>query len=118
MSKHYETVFILNPVLSADQVKETVKKYEDFIISKSGEIVSKESWGLKRLRYAIQKKKTGFYILFEFRVPTEAIAPIEIELKRDEKIMRFLTVSLDKHGIAYAQQRRDKINSNINKEKE
>lgn len=57
---HYETVFILNPVLSEDQVKETVKKYEDFLVSKGAEMVSKEDWGLKKLAYPIQKKKVGF----------------------------------------------------------
>ncbi len=116
MSKHYETVFILNPVLSENQVKEAVKKYKDFILSKGGEMISEENWGLKRLRYPIQKKKTGFFNLFEFKVPPDVIAPFEVEFKRDEKIMRFLTVSLDKHGINYAQQRREKIKSNKEKE--
>jgi len=46
---HYETVFILNPVLSDEQIKETVKKYEEFLVSKGAEMVSKENWGLKKL---------------------------------------------------------------------
>ena len=49
MSNHYETVFILNPVLSEEQIKEAVKKYEDFITAGGGEIVSYENWGLKKL---------------------------------------------------------------------
>ena len=44
---NYETVFILNPVLSEDQVKETVKKYTNFLSSKKSKIVSEEDWGLK-----------------------------------------------------------------------
>jgi small subunit ribosomal protein S6 len=64
----YETVFILNPVLSETQIKETVKKYEDFLISKGAKMVSKENWGLKKLAYPIQHKKSGFYHLFEFQV--------------------------------------------------
>lgn len=54
---HYETVFILNPVLSEDQIKETVKKYEDFLVSRGAKMVSKEDWGLKKLAYPIQNKK-------------------------------------------------------------
>lgn len=103
---HYETVFILNPVLSDDQVKETVKKFEDFLAEKGAKMVAKEDWGLKKLQYPIQKKKTGFYHLFQFEGPGEAIQPYELQLRRDERVMRFLTVSLDKHAIAWAEKRR------------
>tara|TARA_B100001057_G_scaffold88658_2_gene84770 strand:+ start:1997 stop:2335 length:339 start_codon:yes stop_codon:yes gene_type:complete len=106
---HYETVFILNPVLSEKQIKETVKKIEDFIKSKGCKVISKEDWGLKKLAYSIQNKKSGFYHLFEFTSKGENISSLEIELKRDERIMRFLTVSLDKDAIAWAEKRRKKI---------
>ncbi|ETN95916.1 small subunit ribosomal protein S6 [Zhouia amylolytica] len=108
---HYETVFILNPVLSETQIKETVKKFEDFLISKGAKMVSKEDWGLKKLAYPIQNKKSGFYHLFEFTAPGEAIEPFELEFRRDERIMRFLTVKLDKHAIAWAEKRRNKLNA-------
>lgn len=103
---HYETVFILNPVLSEDQIKETVKKFEDFLISKGAKMISKENWGLKKLAYPIQHKKSGFYHLFEYTAPGEAINDLEVEFKRDERIMRFLSVKLDKHAIAWAEKRR------------
>ncbi len=109
---HYETVFILNPVLSDDQIKETVKKYEDFLVSNGAEMVAKEDWGLKKLAYPIQHKKSGFYHLFEFKAPGEAINPLEVEFRREERMMRYLTVRLDKHAIAWAEKRR-----NRNKEK-
>ncbi|MEQ5792031.1 30S ribosomal protein S6 [Muricauda sp. NFXS6] len=106
---HYETVFILNPVLSETQIEETVKKFEDFLIKNGAKMVSKEDWGLKKLAYPIQHKKSGFYHLFEFQVPGEAIGPYELELRREERVMRFLTVKLDKHAIAWAERRRDKL---------
>ena len=107
---HYETVFILNPVLSETQIKEAVKKFEDFLIGKGAEFVSKEDWGLKKLAYPIQNKKSGLYHLFEFKAPGEAIAPFEVEFRRDERVMRFLTVKLDKHAISWAERRRTKLN--------
>ena len=106
---HYETVFILNPVLSEDQVKETVKKFEDFLISRDAKMISKEDWGLKKLAYPIQHKKSGFYHLFEFTAPGEVITAFELEFKRDERVMRYLTVKLDKHAIAWAEKRRTKL---------
>ena len=105
---HYETVFILNPVLSEDQIKETVKKYEDILVSKGAKMISKENWALKKLAYAIQHKKSGFYHLFEFTIAGEALNDLEIEFRRDERIMRYLTVALDKHAIAWAEKRRNR----------
>ena len=105
---HYETVFILNPVLSEEQIKETVKKYEDLLVSKGAKMISKEDWGLKKLAYPIQHKKSGFYHLFEYTVDGEAINNMEVEFRRDERIMRYLTVKLDKHAAAWAEKRRNR----------
>ena len=99
MSNHYETVFILTPVLSADQAKETVEQYRKTLKDAGASIVNEEHWGLKKLAYPIQKKSTGFYQLF----------------KRDEKIMRFLTVKLDKHAVDYAKVRIEKIKNSPKK---
>ena len=107
---HYETVFILNPVLSDTQIKETVQKFEDYLVSKGAEMISKEDWGLKKLAYPIQKKKSGFYHLFDFKIDRKSITPFETEFRRDERIMRYLTVKLDKHAEAWAVKRRGRIN--------
>ena len=106
---HYETVFILNPVLSDEQIKETVQKYEDLLISNGAKMISKENWGLKKLAYPIQHKKSGFYHLFEFAAPGEAINTLEVEFRREERMMRYLTVRLDKHALAWAEKRRNRI---------
>ncbi len=109
MVNQYETVFILTPVLSEDQVKETVKTYEKLIKDNGGEMVNRENWGMRKLAYPIQKKSTGFYNLFEYRVDGSYIEKLEVLLKRDEKVMRFLTVKLDKHAVAYSEKRRKKF---------
>ena len=108
--KHYETVFILTPVLSEDQVKEAVSKYTGIIEDKGGKISSLENWGLKKLAYPIQKKSTGFYNLVEFTAEDgNLIADLELAFKRDEKILRFLTVKLDKHAQDWAVERRKRM---------
>ncbi len=111
---HYETVFILNPVLSEQQIKETVSKFEDFLTSKGSKMVAKEDWGLKKLAYEIQHKKSGFYHLFQFEANADILAAYETEFKRDERVMRFLTVSLDKHAISWAERRREKLKAKSN----
>ncbi|MCH8534370.1 MAG: 30S ribosomal protein S6 [Flavobacteriaceae bacterium] len=108
---HYETVFILNPVLSEDQIKETVKKYEDFLVSKGAKMVNKEDWGLKKLAYPIQHKKSGFYHLLEFQVDGTAIDEFEVMFRRDERVMRYLTVKLDRDAVEWARERESRIKS-------
>ncbi|MBI9034028.1 MAG: 30S ribosomal protein S6 [Bacteroidales bacterium] len=108
MVTQYETVFIMTPVLSEDQMKEAVKKYEDYLIAKGAEILHQEHWGLKKLAYPIQKKSTGFYHLFEFRAEGDIIKDYEVAFKRDERVMRFLTVKLDKHAMAYSVRKKAK----------
>jgi small subunit ribosomal protein S6 len=104
--KNYETVFILTPVLSDVQMKDTVDKFVNLLKEEGAEIVNVENWGLKKMAYPIQKKSTGFYVLVEFNAEPTLLKKLEIEYRRDEKVLRFLTTVLDKHAIVYAERRR------------
>jgi len=106
MTNQYETVFIVTPVLSEAQMKETVQKFKKLISDNNGAIVHEEDWGLRKLAYPIQKKTTGFYNLLEFKVEPHFIQKFELEFKHDERILRFLTVRMDKDSIAYAEKKR------------
>ena len=106
--KNYETVFILNPALSEEQVEKAVDKYEKFLKSNGAKIVSKEIWGLKKLAYSIQNKQSGFYNLIDFKAPPTIINSLEIEFKRDERIMRYLNVKLDKYATEWSIKRRER----------
>lgn len=105
---HYETVFILTPVLSDSQVEEAVKKVESFLKENNAEIVHQENWGLRKLAYPIQLKRNGFYNLIEFKAEADTISDLELMFKRDERVIRYLTVKLDKHGVDWAEDRRKK----------
>ena len=104
--KNYETVFILTPVLSEDQMKDAVKKYVKVLKDAGAKIVNEEIWGLKKLAYQIQHKSTGFFNLLEYTADPSAIEKLETEFRRDEGVLRFLTVTLDKHALAYNEKRR------------
>ncbi len=118
MLNHYETVFIVTPVLSEVQMKEAVEKFRGVITSKKGKIIHEENWGLRKLAYPIQKKSTGFYNMFEFQADGELIRQLETEYKRDERIIRFLTIKLDKYGIEYAEKRKNKKENPVKEEVE
>ena len=105
----YETVFILTPVLSDEQTKETVAKFKKILTDNGAEILNEEAWGLKKLAYQIEKKTSGFYFLVEFKAEPTVIKTFETGLRRDEKVIRFMTVKLEKHAAEYAEKRRKKF---------
>jgi small subunit ribosomal protein S6 len=103
---NYETVFILNPVLSEDQMKDTVEKFVKVLKKANATMTNVEHWGLKKLAYPIQHKSTGFYALLEFTAAPSVVKVLETEYRRDESVMRFLTTVLDKHALKYNERRR------------
>ena len=107
MLKQYETVFIATPVLSESQMKEAVEKYTALIQTNGGEVVYQEDWGLRQLAYPIQHKTSGFYHLIEFKSTPEFVNTLETQYHRDERIIRYITVALDKNAVAYAARRRE-----------
>jgi small subunit ribosomal protein S6 len=117
MLNQYEVVFIMTPVLSEEQMMDTVTKFKKILSADGGsEIVFENNWGLRKLAYPIQKKNTGFYYLIEFKSEGEMIGKLETEFKRDERVLRFLTIKLDKHAIAYNEKKRR--NAALKKEEE
>ena len=106
MLNSYETVFIVTPVLSDEQVKEAVTKFKKVLTENGAEIIHEEDWGLKKLAYPIQHKSTGFYYRFEFEGDGPIIEQLETEYKRDERIIRFLSVKMDKYMAQYAERKR------------
>ena len=108
MVNQYETVFILTPVLSEAQIKETVEKFEQIITDNGGVIVQKKHWGLKKLAYPIQKKNSGYYHLVEFKAEGTLIDVLETQFRRDERVIRFLSTKMDKFAVQYADKVRAK----------
>lgn len=102
----YETTIVLTPLLSEEVAKEVIAKFTKLLTDNGAEIILEDNWGLKKLAYPIEKKTTGYYHLTEYKVSGEVIGKFEIELKRDERVMRFLTVKLDKHAVAYNEKKR------------
>jgi small subunit ribosomal protein S6 len=104
--QQYETVIILTPLLSVETAKEAVAKFTKILTDNGAEIIQEDNWGLRKLAYPIEKKTTGYYHLTEFKAPGDLINKLEVEYRRDERIMRFLTIALDKHATAYNDKKR------------
>ena len=109
MNQYRNRFFILTPVLSDEQMKETVAKFKSLLTDNGAEILNEETWGLKKMAYAIQKKSTGFYCLLEFKAEPTIVKKLETGYRRDEKVIRYITVKLDKYAVEYAEKRRNKL---------
>ena len=115
---HYETVFILTPVLSDAQMKEAVDKFKGVLTDAGATIVNEELWGLRKLAYPIQKKSTGFYSFVEFDGDATLVKKLETAFRRDERVLRFLVFRNDKYAAEYAAKRRNLKAAKANAPKE
>lgn len=117
--KNYEVTFIVDPVLSSEEIKTTAQTYADLLRQKECNIIHMDEMGLRQLAYPINRRHSGVYFCIEFDTPTgDLITDLELALRRDERIMRFLTVKLDKYGVKYnADKRSGLIGKTKKKEK-
>lgn len=106
--RHYELTFIVDPVLSNEEIQAIRQTYEDQVKKQGGQIVHVDDMGLKQLAYPINKRNSGVYFTIEFQAENgSVIAPVELALRRDERIMRYLTIALDKFGVKYNEDKRN-----------
>jgi small subunit ribosomal protein S6 len=106
--RQYEITFIIDPVLPGDEIQSAAKAYEKFLENEDCSIVYSNDIGLKQLAYPINKRNSGVYRCIEFQTESGSVIPkIELALRRDERIMRFLSVKLDKYGVKYNDDKRN-----------
>ncbi|MCF8241153.1 MAG: 30S ribosomal protein S6 [Melioribacteraceae bacterium] len=107
ITKHYESVVIINAALEDDQVETTLSRIQEAIKTNGGEITDLEKWGRKRLAYPIQKSKSGYYAVYRYTATTDIVAKVERIFNLDETIIRFLTIALDKKALEYLQKQKE-----------
>lgn len=105
--RHYEVTFIVDPTLSSDEVKATAQKYADMLTAEGYNIIHTDEMGLLQLAYEIKKRHSGIYYSVEFAGENgNVIDKMELSMRRDDKILRFLTVALDKFAVKYNEDKR------------
>ena len=106
--RNYEVTFIVDSILSGEEIKSAAQTYVDMLKNEGCEIVHVDEMGLRTLAYPIKKRSTGIYYCIEFTCDkTDLIGKLELAFRRDERIIRFLTVSLDKFGVKYNKDKRE-----------
>lgn len=105
----YELMIVFTPVLAEEEYKNAQQKFTEIITSNGGSITSSEAMGLRNLAYPIAKKTTGLYWLIEYQAPTSVNHTLEIQMGRDENIIRQMITRLDRYAVEYNDRRRKGI---------
>lgn len=93
--RSYEIVFIAHPDLDEKALEETTEKVKGWIAAAGGEITKVDPWGKRRMAYAIRKRREGYYVLIEAKMPPTAVAELERNMRLHEPIMRYLVTRID-----------------------
>ncbi len=88
----YESIFIVRPSLSDEEVAKLMDRIKDLIGKKGGSVLKAENWGKKKLAYEIRKEKRGTYLLFLLKGDGALIKELEHFSRVDDALIRFLTV--------------------------
>ena len=116
--RNYEVTFIVDPVLSGGEIKATAQTYVDHLREIGAEVVDLDEMGLRQLAFPIHKRTSGVYYSLEFRINDGTFIPkMELALMRDERIIRYLTVRLDKYAVKFNEDRRNGLIGKDRKDK-
>ena len=97
----YEMIYIIDTGLEEAARKELIEKVSTLITNNGGEIEKvDETWGKRRLAYAIDYKTEGWYVLVNFQAPAELPRELERNLKINENVLRYLVVKLEEKRSA------------------
>lgn len=104
----YELTYVINAVLSEEQIKNTVQRVTKYIEDGGGETKDVDEWGNRRLAYPINKKRNGYYVNMYFEGPGELIPKLERAMEISDEILRYLTLRMDAKMIRHYERQKSK----------
>jgi small subunit ribosomal protein S6 len=93
----FEVVLIFNPDLSTSNLKSEIDNFKTKLISQSAEIINEENWGLRELRYSINKFKKAFYNFFQIEASGKILKDLNKELNQSENLIRYIFIKVNEH---------------------
>jgi small subunit ribosomal protein S6 len=92
----YETVFIMRADIDSDASEKVISRVLAAIEQDGGKLLKVESWGKRRLSYAIKKQRRGFYVYVRYLGYRGLVAEIERNLRMLDTVLRYMTVAMAK----------------------
>ena len=99
----YESIIILKPSLTDEEVDGVLKKITEVIETQGGEFVSMDNWGKKKLAYEVQKERRGIYVAIHYKAMGSSIIELERTYRFSELIIKFINVRIDAEELGKSQ---------------
>ena len=90
----FEHIIMLRQDLGSSDLEEAIKAHEQTLNDLEGNIIYKESWGLRNLAYPIKENKKAFYEFMNIELPQNRINDLNLKLNLNEKIIRYLSIKV------------------------
>jgi small subunit ribosomal protein S6 len=100
----YETMLVLDPEMSKEQVEGFIERLKQFITDRGAEVLKIKEWGINTLAYTIKRRKKGNYILLYMNGSSALVAEMEKNLRLMEEVLRYLTVRQEEGDIDASRQ--------------
>jgi len=101
----YEVMFIADPATSDENIGKLNESIGKLVESEGGSVVRVDDIGRRKMAYQINKKKEGYYVLFEIEGSGQEIAELERRMRVNDTIIRFMTVRVDEDRKAAEKKR-------------
>ena len=92
--RRYETIFIIRPTITEDEVTGIIEKVNSIIEGDGGTFIRVDKWGLKKLAYLIKKESQGYYVYVDYAGVPASVMEMERIFRIDDRILKYLTVKL------------------------
>jgi small subunit ribosomal protein S6 len=94
MKTPYETMFLLPPTVTGEQVDELLDRLKKSVEKKSGEIMNIDKMGVRKTAYTVNKHRSAFYVLVQYRGTGETLVELERTLKNTDEVLKFLSTKV------------------------
>ena len=94
-SREYETIYILRPTCTNDQVADVNKRVRGIIEEMGGKILKVDNWGKRRLAYEVAKERKGIYLYWQYLAAPGVVDEFERNMRMLDSVIRYMTVKVD-----------------------
>ncbi len=95
MTRHYETLFVVKPTLTEEEIKAQIEGVKSILEKNGAQIAGEYDWGMRKLAYEIEKNPRGYYYVIYYTAPSSLIKELERNFRYNEEIIRFLNVKYE-----------------------
>lgn len=94
VGRNYELTVILSSEAEEKARRDLLAKVKKMVEKFGGKVIKTDEWGERKFAYSLKHQKEGMYYFFQFQLEPEGVVKLKDKLRLEEKILRFLLVSI------------------------